>query len=149
MWRKLFKWRVQHCRLSLRKDAGFAFFFWVPLHCCILLFLPDATPYGSFFNREWQGKPAEKRKPVRKYFRVRMKITTCIITFFLFCHDSSPVNALCRILFPKGDTYPSDWKQGCNARFEARKKSAFYFCDELVDGVSGSVVSVFCKATLS
>ena len=27
MWRKYFKWRVQHCRLSLKKDAGFAFFF--------------------------------------------------------------------------------------------------------------------------
>ena len=36
------------------------------LHCCILLFLPDATPYGSFFNRVSHAKPAEKEKPARE-----------------------------------------------------------------------------------
>ena len=70
MWRKLFRWRVQHCRLSLRKDAGFAFFFWVCLHCCILLFLPDATPCASFFNRGSHSKPAEKRKTSTQKFTV-------------------------------------------------------------------------------
>ena len=150
IWRKRFRWRVQHCRLSLRKVAGFAFFFWVCLHCCILLFLPDATPCGSFFTRVKQGKPAEKEKPARKNLPCENEDwQPCFVAFFLFCPVSSPVNALCRILLPKGDIYPSDWNQGCNARFEARKKSAFYFCAELVDNASESIVSVFRKAILS
>ena len=70
IWRKYFRWRVQHCRMSLRKDAGFAFFFWVCLHCCILLFLPDATPCASFFNRGSHSKPAEKRKTSTQKFTV-------------------------------------------------------------------------------
>ena len=36
---------------------------WVPLHCCILLFLPDAMPCDSFFNWVNHAKPAEKEKP--------------------------------------------------------------------------------------
>ena len=149
IWLKDFRWRVQHCRLSLKKDAGFAFF----LEClCIVAFFffcPMLRPVTRFLT-EWSKVNRQKKKnQPADIYRMRMKITTCIIAFFLFCPDSSPVNALCRISLPKGDTYPSDWKQGCNARFEARKKSAFYFCAELVDNASESIVSVFRKAILS
>ena len=165
---------MQHCRLSLRKDAGFAFFF----ECvCIVEFffclskLQNQSPCGESISDEecniagclWgrmQGlhssfecvcivaffffcpmllpvtrsltewvmlnRQKKKNQPA-KINRVRMKITTCIVAFFLFCPDSSPVNALCRISLPKGDTYPSDWNQGCNGRFHARKKQRLIF----------------------
>ena len=187
---------MQHCRLSLRKDAGFAFFFGclciVAFFFCLMMLQWDllfdgsisdeecniaGCPWGrmqglhssfeslcivAFFFfcptlcseprslSEWikENRQKKKNQPAIIY-RVKSKITTCIIAFFLFCPDSSPVNALCRILLLKGDIYPSDWNQGCNGRFDPRKKAAVNFCAELVDWASESIVSVFYKAILS
>ena len=149
MWRKYFRWRVQHCRLSLRKVAEFAFFFECLCIVAFFFFCPTLCSEPRSLS-EWikENRQKKKNQPAIIY-RVKSKIATCFVAFFLFCPDSSPVNALCRILLRKDDTYPSDWKQGCNARFEARKKAAVHFCAELVDGASESIVSVFCKAILS
>ena len=45
------------------KNATLQIVFGEDCRVCILLFLPDATPCGSFFNRVSHAKPAEKEKP--------------------------------------------------------------------------------------
>ena len=64
---KVFQMKSATLQAVLEEGCRFCILLWVPLHCCILLFLPDATPCASFFNRVKQGKPAEKGKPARRY----------------------------------------------------------------------------------
>ena len=109
--------RMQGLHSSFECLCIVAFFFFCPMLRPVTRFLTE----WSKVNRQ------KKKNQPAKIYRVRMKITTCIVAFFLFCPDSSPVNALCRISLPKGDTYPSDWKKGCNARFHARKKQRLIF----------------------
>ena len=60
---KVFQMKSATLQAVLDEGCRFCILLWVPLHCCILLFLPDATPSDSFFNRVSHAKPAEKEKP--------------------------------------------------------------------------------------
>ena len=75
-----------------------AFFFFCPMPCPVTPFLTESV----MLNRQ------KKKDQPAKINHVKSKIATCITAFFLFFPDSSPVNALCRISLPNGDTYPSD-----------------------------------------
>ena len=75
-----------------------AFFFFCPMLRPVTRFLTESV----MLNRQ------KKKEQPAKINHVKSKITTCIAALFPFCPDSSPVNALCRISLPNGDTYPSD-----------------------------------------
>ena len=64
---KVFQMKSATLQVVFEEGCRVCILLWVCLHCCILLFLPDATPSDSFFNRVKQGKPAEKEKPARRY----------------------------------------------------------------------------------
>ena len=128
--------RMQGLHSSFGCVCIVAFFFFCPTLRPVPRFLTE----GVILNRQKKEKPARKNLPCESEdwqpcgvsFEKDAESASflewlCIVAFFHFFPDSSPVNALCRIPLRKGDTYPSDWNQGCNARFEARKKQWFIF----------------------
>ena len=60
---KIFQMKSATLQVVSEEGCRGCILLWVTLHCCILLFLPDATPCDSFFNRVSHAKPAEKEKP--------------------------------------------------------------------------------------
>ena len=92
MLRKHFRWRVQHCRLSLRKDAGFAFFF---EYLCIVAFffclakLQNQLLCGESISDEEcniAGCLWGRMQGLHSSFEC-----ICIVAFFFFCPMLRPV----------------------------------------------------------